>query len=50
MAFTIAFTAVIIIYVIFVIYRKIMQIRAGKYCECSCDDCTKQCGQKKEKK
>jgi len=31
--------ALIIIYSIYVIYRKVKNIKKGKLCECGCDDC-----------
>ncbi|MBQ2287602.1 MAG: FeoB-associated Cys-rich membrane protein [Lachnospiraceae bacterium] len=37
----------IIVYVGFVIYRKVQNIRAGKYCNCGCEDCVRSCSKKK---
>ncbi len=48
MIWTIVFTIVIVLYVLWVIYRKIQRIKDGKYCSCGCESCGKECKDRKE--
>lgn len=36
---TIIIVALIVLYVGYVIYKKIKDIKAGKFCNCGCSDC-----------
>lgn len=39
--------ALIIVYSVFVIRRKIRNAKEGKYCSCGCSGCSKTCGKPK---
>ena len=48
MLWTIAFTAVILLYVLWVIYRKIQRIKEIEDGTCGCEDCGKECKDRKK--
>lgn len=51
MAVTIILAAVVAVYALFVIRKKVKDIKNGKYCGCSgsCADCNGGCGGQKKK-
>ena len=40
----------IALYVVFVIVRRVKAVKAGHYCNCSCDNCPSGCNAMKSKK
>lgn len=41
--------ALIVLYCIWVIRRRVRQIRKGQYCSCGCGGCTADCGSRKRR-
>ncbi|MBP3284214.1 MAG: FeoB-associated Cys-rich membrane protein [Clostridia bacterium] len=37
-------------YCAFVIYRKVKNVKAGKFCDCGCSSCEAKCHKKEERK
>lgn len=35
-------------YALYVIIKKVKNVKKGKYCSCQCDHCAQQCGNKKQ--
>lgn len=47
---TIFIGIIIVGYAGFVIYRKLKDMKQGKYCGCGCDHCISKCNKKEESK
>lgn len=41
--------ALIVLYCIWVVRRRVRQIRQGQYCSCGCGGCSHNCGSKKRR-
>lgn len=48
MIFSIILLVLIGAYAGFVIYKRVKDIKKGKYCNCGCDNCTNKCNSKKD--
>lgn len=46
--FTLLIIGIIVIYCIYVIARRMKQIKNGQYCSCGCSDCPSKCHKPKE--
>lgn len=40
--------ALIIVYTVFVIYKKVKDIKKGKFCDCGCSSCSQNCPSKED--